>query len=163
MNKYLTTAALLWTGFFVGCGSKYPLHPVTGTVTLDGKALQNATVILHPVGTGQPASGITDADGKFKIKDVRADANFGAEVGEYDVTVSWVPPPTVDTTQMDSSSADYDKMALSADSQANQKVPVNKFPSAYGNPKGSLLNISVKAGNANDLNLELSSKGPKKQ
>ena len=147
---------------FLGCGVKYPLHPVSGTVTLDGNALANATVIFHPSGSGQSASGVTDSTGKYNIKDVRPEATFGAEIGEYDVTVSWVPPPTVDTSQMDSSSADYDKLAANLDKQVNAKAPSNSFPAAYGVPQKSKLKVSVVAGGVQNANLELSSKGPPK-
>ena len=54
----------------VGCGGNpvdYPdTAPVTGTVTLDGAPLAGAWVSFVPA-EGRPATGQTDADGKYEL------------------------------------------------------------------------------------------------
>lgn len=162
MNRLFLPAVLSLIAFVSGCGSPYALNEVTGKVTLDGNPLDNATIIFNPAGTGASASGVTDASGVYKIRDTRPDADFGAEAGDYEVTVIWSPPPAVDTSKMDSSSADYDKMAAEQARQVNAKPPTNNFPVAYGNPKTSGLKATVKKGKNSDVNFELSSKGPGK-
>lgn len=50
-----------------GCGTKgVPSYPVKGTVTLEGKPLEGATVMFVPT-VGPPNSGVTDASGSFSI------------------------------------------------------------------------------------------------
>jgi hypothetical protein len=61
---------------------------VTGTVTLDGKALPNARVQFSPVAQdgGRDSVGFTDAEGRYEliyIRDVR-----GASVGEHVVRIT---------------------------------------------------------------------------
>lgn len=62
-------------GFFVGsllsllatgCGSGYSLGTVTGTVTLDGKPLPQATVTFSR-GKGRTSVGTTDEQGRYKL------------------------------------------------------------------------------------------------
>lgn len=51
----------------VGCGTKrIPSYPVRGTVTMDGKPLEGATVMFVPP-SGPPNSAVTDSTGTFAI------------------------------------------------------------------------------------------------
>lgn len=52
-----------------GCskGDYPPLGSVTGTVTLDGKPLANATVTFQPVGPGRASTGTTDDQGWYEL------------------------------------------------------------------------------------------------
>lgn len=74
----------------MGCGASSNSVPVEGVVTLNGKPLPEATVVLHPVtaaGAG-PFSGITDSAGKFSLSPSgRSDAP-GAVVGTYRLSIS---------------------------------------------------------------------------
>lgn len=67
-----------------GCGKGKTIK-VEGVVTLDGKPLPGATVSFMPVGEGRPASGRTDADGRFRLTTYRTDD--GALPGDYKVVV----------------------------------------------------------------------------
>jgi len=50
-----------------GCGTKgVPSYPVKGTVSLDGKPLEGATVMFVPA-SGPPNSAVTDGTGAFAI------------------------------------------------------------------------------------------------
>ncbi len=53
------------------CNSQHAPVPVSGTVTLDGKPVEGATVTFHLVGDdkdGRPATGQTDKTGTFRLK-----------------------------------------------------------------------------------------------
>lgn len=150
--------ALLLTVALTGCGSKYNLHPVTGTVTLDGEPLENATVTFQAAGDGSSASGTTDASGVYSLVDIRPDGGPGAQPGDYIVSVSWTEPPEVDLSQMDSSSPDYDEyVRRAANADPNARPKSSKFPAAYRDGKTSGLTATVTAGN-NQLDWQLDTK-----
>ena len=75
-----------------GC-SKSGLVPVEGIVVLENEPVPEATVLFIPEGgTGQPAHGMTDENGKFQLSTFKE--NDGALPGAYKVTVTKsVPPP----------------------------------------------------------------------
>ncbi|WP_417379668.1 DUF6795 domain-containing protein [Gimesia sp.] len=60
---------LMWISGCSGSGESLPeLMEVTGTVTLDGKPVENISVIFQPESTDQASSrGTTDAEGKFSL------------------------------------------------------------------------------------------------
>ncbi len=74
-----------------GCGSKYPLAQVEGTITLDGQPLPGARVGFEPKGPGNdheagPGSyGVTDEDGRYRLTTLNG--NPGAVVAEH---IVWV-------------------------------------------------------------------------
>lgn len=84
-------AAFALSTALAGCGSKGPtLYPVTGKVTAaDGKPLEHATVVFHPVDSSDPNAvkprGKVGADGTFTL--TTHAAGDGAPPGEYRVTV----------------------------------------------------------------------------
>jgi hypothetical protein len=57
----------------VGCGKPYQVAQVSGTVTLDGKPLANASITFAPMATkdnaapGPTATGLTDANGHYTL------------------------------------------------------------------------------------------------
>jgi len=70
-----------------GCGSPRTPVPVSGTITLDGKPVEGATVTFHPLGDdkeGRPATGQTDKTGTFHLKTGSGD---GTRPGEYKVVI----------------------------------------------------------------------------
>jgi hypothetical protein len=63
------------------------LYPVTGTLVVGGKPLEKIAVQLMPVdlaSTARPASGTTDAEGKFAIL---TNGDKGAAAGKYKVVL----------------------------------------------------------------------------
>ena len=73
----------------VGCG-KYSLSPVSGTVTLDGKPLADASVSFTPAerGANLPQStGKTDQAGKYSLRLVEDDTT-GAVLGKHQVIIA---------------------------------------------------------------------------
>lgn len=77
-----------------GCGGDpYKVAPISGTVTLNGKPLANASVTFAPVATGgtiEPgpsSAGTTDADGRFTLELIGKDGR-GAVIGKHKVRIS---------------------------------------------------------------------------
>lgn len=117
---------LFWTAL-AGCGQKGPvLYPVTGKVTgADGKPLEHASVVFHPVDTSDPNAvkprGKVGADGTFTL--TTHTAGDGAPAGEYRVTVEqWLSSGRAD------------------------EPPVNRLPGKYAKPESSDLKATVSAG-----------------
>jgi hypothetical protein len=77
-----------------GCRSGTRLVPVAGTVTLDGRPLSAASVVLSPVRATSPGPfcGKTDAQGRFQLGPTD-NAGTGAAAGEYFVIITTVEPP----------------------------------------------------------------------
>jgi predicted small lipoprotein YifL len=79
---------LLATVIFVmtGCGDKGPkLIPVTGTITQNGKTLNDVRLEFSKIGTGERSYAEPDAEGKFTLR--HSQGNLGAEPGRYRVSV----------------------------------------------------------------------------
>ncbi|MDA1014794.1 MAG: carboxypeptidase-like regulatory domain-containing protein [Planctomycetota bacterium] len=84
-------AAALLAVLYSGCGGSENVDtvPVTGVVTVDGKAIEGATVTFTLAeGSGKAASGTTDDEGKFSLQTYVADD--GAAIGKHNVTISKV-------------------------------------------------------------------------
>ena len=83
----------LLASVLTGCSSKNKPVDVEGIVLLDNEPVPDATVLFIPEGgTGQPAHGMTDENGKFQLSTFKE--NDGALPGAYKVTVTKsVPPP----------------------------------------------------------------------
>lgn len=70
-----------------GCGSDgLQLTPVDGVVMLDGKPLAGASILFQPEAGGRPATGLTDAQGKFVLTTL--EEGDGAHVGVNKVSVA---------------------------------------------------------------------------
>ena len=81
--------------FVNGCSDSGPkLHPVSGTVTLDGQPLANAGVMFFPRGStlGNACIGMTDTNGKYRLKPEKR-SGTGAPEGEFAVTISKMKDP----------------------------------------------------------------------
>ncbi|HOM17521.1 MAG TPA: carboxypeptidase-like regulatory domain-containing protein [Thermoguttaceae bacterium] len=117
-----------------GCGRKENLTPVSGTVLLDGKPLDGATVTFHPVKGGAVGHAKTDASGRFTVM---TGTLHGLKPGEYIVTVQKTGE------------------AAQGDSLAPEKPPAMLTPLQYANVKQSPLKYTAPGGPAN---FELSSK-----
>ena len=83
---------------FFGCGKKeierVPLHPVSGKVLVDGRAVANVEIKLRPVNYSpdKPEHRIgpfakTDAKGDFKISTYGS--QDGAPAGDYVILATW--------------------------------------------------------------------------
>ena len=84
----LNLAIVVLTATILGCGPspQPPLGRVSGTVTLDGAVLANATVLFTPAGRGRCSQGITDAAGRYELRylrDIR-----GANIDRHTVRIT---------------------------------------------------------------------------
>lgn len=87
----------------VGCDTK--IVSVSGTVTLDGKPIQNCRVLFQPKTTNttetlaDPASGLTDQNGKYRLLSLGRKRRSGIAPGDYIVKFGWQnPDQTIDET-----------------------------------------------------------------
>ncbi len=103
---------VLGSSFYAGCApqAKKPDWPepvvATGTLTANGKPLDQARVYLAPdSGTpGQGASGSTDSEGKFSLFSISPDGKLveGAIPGKYRVSISRMVRPDGSVVSPDS-------------------------------------------------------------
>jgi hypothetical protein len=72
----------------LGCSRSHqpPLGLVRGTVTLDAAPLANAIVRFTPAGPGRTSEGITDADGHYELRYLRAIP--GANIDQHTVRIT---------------------------------------------------------------------------
>ena len=127
---FLAFASLCLVGALcTGCGSKGPrLTPVEGVVTLDGEALEGAVVLFEPEAGGRPATGVTDAQGKFVLKTL--EEGDGARVGMNLVSV-----------------AKQAKVETGVQVEEGEILPVQfETPVKYASPKTSGLKVDVQPG-----------------
>jgi hypothetical protein len=111
----------------LGCGGNR-FVPISGTVTLDGKPLPNATVSFQPIApegsidAGIGSTGKTDAQGHYSL--IAANGQTGALVGKHRVQISAVAaevgdsderPPRGGWTQKDKVPEKYDKNPIEKD------------------------------------------------
>lgn len=75
-----------------GCGG--PEHPdvadVSGTVTLDGKPLAQASIMFQPTAAGRPSLGTTDENGNYTL--LYLDGVEGAMLGSHKVVIRTEQP-----------------------------------------------------------------------
>jgi hypothetical protein len=146
MNMTLRSTGLGWLGVIVGisvligCGPSRPeTVPVSGSVTLDGKPVENASVAFFPVDGGLPARGMTDASGKFTL--MTFVAGDGALPGNHRVSVT--KSETVTTAP--AVEVGGDQMETPTDGGAAENVK-HLLPIEYSSPSSSQLSVEVKKG-----------------
>lgn len=186
--EMIRTCVVMCFGFILsGCGEsvEYPATAVVeGKVTLDGQAVDGATITLTPTATEGKTYGaraISGPDGTFKVMtNFSADQDVsGAVPGKYQVSV---------TKYEQAASGPGSHEAMSSDPAANRSqyeqyarggpgpgaghgaqgsaggalppgmaAPKNLLPAKYDTPAKSGLEIEVKAGQTNQLPLDLTS------
>lgn len=103
-------------------------YPVAGRVTLKGRPIAEAMVVLHRVGGDveghQKPMAYTGADGAFQLTTIKH--NDGAPVGDYAITIELRAPKTV--------------------GEETVRSGPNLLPAQYAKPERSNLKYSVVAG-----------------
>lgn len=134
----------------VGCGSdpgpvakEEPSVPASGMVTFKGKPLPEFQVVLMPIDGRRPATGVTDAEGKFVLG--TNTPGDGAPAGLSKVGIVWAGPEQTGDAVDQSAIDDPSKMP---------KPPV-VIPMKYSNPETSELTAEVPASGTSDLKFEL--------
>lgn len=122
---------LILGAFFLacaGCGEKF--HPVSGTVTLDGKPFDHGSITIIPANGGAPAFGGTDDQGSFTLNN---NNNTGVRAGTYKVTLQKFPPEKPN-------SKDNEDAARKGNFETK---PFNPVPKDFAKPETSTISISV--------------------
>jgi len=114
-----------------GCGYRRPARvPVEGVVTLDGRPLAGAAVMLVPEAGGRAGMGGTDKEGRFTISTYGA--GDGAVFGPHRVVVTKFVPK---------------KQGRAAADDASEAVEsVNSLPVVYAAPQTTPLRVDVQWG-----------------
>ncbi len=145
-----------------GCGSGDPsVNFVQGTVTFDGKPLDNATVVFSPVegSGGRPATGKTNSSGVYKLTDMQATGtDGGAAAGEYRVAITKVLEGSlVEGPGEDAEGADDAAEDEGAGSATAPLLMKSEIPESYGRADTSGLTATVASGRNENVDFELSS------
>jgi hypothetical protein len=163
----LRTLTLCVAMIAVGCqdnGGSDPnrpkTYPVTGTVKLNGKAVEGAVVTFHATAGSQTSIGSTDANGGYSLTTFQS--GDGAPAGQYDVSVikyeSGAAPssgPPAGTMTSGDLPADYAPPTAGSGQGVGPTGPKNVFPEKYGNPKTSALRATVSESGENKIDFDL--------
>lgn len=141
----LPAAGALLIGTIVGCGNESTEVPVSGRVTLDGTALDAASVEFIPQdgNLAKARGGTTDAEGGYEL-------GKGADPGSYRVVISKLagagalgPDPA---------------SALASDPQTIDTGPIRQLlPSHYSDPQQTVLTFTVEASGTDSADFKLRS------
>jgi hypothetical protein len=153
-------ASLLAILICVGCNSgskRPPTYPVSGTVTYQGKPLEGAMVTFVPAegSTHEAATGLTDAEGKFKLTTYSADD--GANLGDYLVKVAKYDGKKPTKEEQDAYIISYEeeqKLQFATDEKPTPPAK-NLLPPKYGYEGTSGITFSVTKGGANMIDIKL--------
>lgn len=137
-------------GLALGCGGsgRGPLGQVEGTVTLEGKPINEGTIIFEVAGA-RPATGTISSG---KIVDVTTyEPNDGVPVGEASVAIfatGTAPAPAETTTPANPDEASQlGKNYMGGNAQS-------LIPKKYNNPATSELNCTIESGK-NEVSFDL--------
>jgi hypothetical protein len=140
--------AVVVLGMQSGCGPGGPdidAHPVSGTVTYNGSAVEGASVTFVPDAGGDAASGTTDASGNYTLN---TKGVAGAPVGSYKVKIVRVQLGNVEA-QPTVMGQDQDYGSGSYEGDAEKKAPaaaVQPLPEKYASETTSGFTATVAEG-----------------
>ena len=148
-----------------GCGrsQRWPAltEPTNAVVRLDGKPVEGALVMLGPVGKGYSSQGTTAADGKATLTTFRR--GDGAVAGDYKVLVSLQETRDNPALKLPDPAIDREAYHLARDqaAQAGKSFYLVRelLPQRYVSFDTSGFDAEIRRGVANEVVLELSSKG----
>jgi hypothetical protein len=138
--------ATIFSGGCTGYSQKANIEkavPAAGTLTYQGKPLESYQVTLIPTDGRRPATGITDAAGKFTLG--TNNIGDGAPPGTHNVAIVWSPPRPAGEMGQETIN----------DNPANMPKPKVKIPDKYANPEKSGIVLEVPAGGAKDLKIDV--------
>lgn len=166
--EQVMSAAVLFGLTTLGCGESvsYPeTAPVTGTVTLDGKPVEGANIMLRPVEGAESYSGraVSGTDGTFEVMTFFSASHdvAGAVPGKYTVAVTKPGAVTGGPQAHGAEAIEQAKASTPQGRSANAHAGAggaNILPKRYADAQTSGLEIEVKADQENVLKLELKSK-----
>lgn len=134
---------MLTVVWLAGCGGG--LVPVAGTVTLDGGPVAGAKVTFIPAGPGIPATGTTDATGRYELR--IGSGRTGVPRGRYGVTVSKLKVSTIteDEGRRVTAAAAAGAVETEPTSEGLVQVIEHVVPRRYADPATSGLEVDVKS------------------
>jgi hypothetical protein len=139
MRKLAVWCMLGVTFLAAGCGGG-PVN-VRGRVLLDDVPIAGVTVMLMPIDQGHPATGLTDADGTFRLTTFQRED--GALPGQYKIVVTKtdaiIPPPEIEPGDAKSVINHYKDKGLKV-TQTNKK---KALPAVYGDAARTPLRCTV--------------------
>ena len=148
-----------------GCeaGSELGTAPVSGTVTLDGQAVDGVAVAFKPTASdGRGAVGVTGADGQFTL--TTAQSGDGALPGSYAVTLTKsaaaeaMPSGEFDENNQPSPERMAQmKKNMQSGGPPTSAAPKNELPDKYASPETSGFTAEVKLGEENDFTFPMTS------
>lgn len=139
-----------------GCGGVRRI-PVEGRVVLDGSPVDAATVTFIPAAAGRPGLAVTDAEGRFALRD--GGMVVGVPPGRYDVAVMKVKLGPARSAKMPALGPHKDGEQPPLMEVFFGDRPIEKYivPQKYSDRDTSGISVTVEAG-MGPLTLELSSK-----
>jgi len=117
--------------------------PASGTLTYQGKPLDSFQVTFIPADGRRPATGITDASGKFTLG--TNNLGDGAAPGTHKVAIVWSPPRPAGEMGQETIN----------DNPAAMPKPKVSIPSKYNDPEKSGIVQEVPARGSSDLKIDL--------
>lgn len=152
-------ASLTGCGGATGSANRPATTRANATVTYKGQSVEGASVILSPDDkTGKPATGRTGTNGVAKLMTFVADD--GAVPGAYKVSVTKTDAPASSDAPVGGANLtgdDYTKAFARAGGPKGAAPAKTKdlLPAKYKTPDGSGLTATIKAGEENNVKLEL--------
>ena len=142
IHKGLALAAGLL--MLAGCGQSggEKTYRVTGIVTFQGKPVEEAAVSFIPE-KGRPASGKTDAEGKFEL------STFGSKDGAIAGSHKVVIAPFSDEIMPMSGEPGYEE------AQQRQKQRLSTLPPKYSDPNQTPFKATVEPGGENQFTFDM--------
>ncbi|MBM3992859.1 MAG: carboxypeptidase regulatory-like domain-containing protein [Planctomycetes bacterium] len=129
MPRIIVGAGMLLV--LLGCDSGPPLHTVSGTVILKGKAIEGAVVRFMPEGAteGFGGQGVTDATGKYEVIAGNMNQRKGLPAGKYKVVITCLRRP-------DGSAPDPNVPPIESDAKEH-------IPEPYSNRRDTPLTATI--------------------
>lgn len=158
---FLLAAVMLNLGCSGSDSGREKTYPVKGTVKLNGKAVEGATVMFQLTEGKENAIGSTDLEGKFSLSMFRP--NDGAIAGQYKVSISKFDVEPVKSSalvpgQINSGDlpAEYAPPAAGSGTAAKGSTgPKNALPAKYSNADSSALRATIEANGKNEFDFDL--------
>lgn len=152
ISKFSTLVLLTIVAAGCGGGASFPkTYPVTGKVTVGGKAVEGAMVTFQLDSGKENAIGTTDKNGEFTLSMFQP--GDGAVPGQYRIAVSKLPPGATSAAgtpppgQIGSAELPADYAPPPDTSKGGGTTgPKSEIPAKYGNDQTSGLRATVIAG-----------------
>lgn len=125
-----------------------------GIVTLDGKPVDGASIIIAPIAPGQhAANALTDGTGRFSL--AAFPSKPGAVPGSYKVRVAKTVEVSAEPVKID---LGEDAAHAAAESSGANVTWINVLPEKYANPETSGITVEIPTEGVKNMTIELTAK-----